>query len=69
MSAQGRLSLLKRGLECVRLEKSPYSVAWDVSGNHILTVWTVEEFIGEAEKGIKDTSLALAEQVMNKRTS
>lgn len=66
MSAQGRLSLLKRGLECVRLEKPPYSVAWDESGNQIMTVGTVEEFIGEAEKGIKETSLILAEQVKNK---
>lgn len=66
MAAQGRLSLVKRGLECVRLEKPPYSVAWDASGNHILTVGTVEEFIAETEKAVKETALILAEQVKNK---
>ena len=69
MSAQGKLSILKHGFELVRLEKPPYPVAWDESGNHTLDVETVQEFIAAAEKTIGEAGNVLAEQVKNKGTS
>lgn len=66
MRAQGKLSILKTGFERVRLEKPPYPVAWDESGNHALSVGTVEEFIVEAEKALGEIGDVLAEQVKNK---
>jgi hypothetical protein len=66
MHAQGKLSILKSGFERVRLEKPPYPVAWDESGNHARGVETVEEFIVEAEKALGEIDDVLAEQVKNK---
>ncbi|HJX85572.1 MAG TPA: Shedu immune nuclease family protein [Candidatus Angelobacter sp.] len=69
MRAQGKLSILKSGFERVRLEKPPYPVAWDESGNHTRNVETVEELIAEAEKTIDEAGSVLAEQKKNRGAS
>jgi hypothetical protein len=67
MSAIGRLSLLKTGFENVRLEKPPYPVAFDESGEHVIKVDTVEEFIARAEATIVDADAMLELQLQKKR--
>ena len=67
VSAIGRLSLLKTGFENVRLEKPPYPVAFDESGERVLKVGTVEEFIARAEEAIASAAAILTLQVQKKK--
>jgi hypothetical protein len=67
MSAIGRLSILKTGFENVRLEKPPYSVAFDGSGQHAINVDTVEEFIARAEEAIANADAILQLQLQKKQ--
>lgn len=66
MDAQGRLAILKRGLERVRLQKPPYPVAFNKSAEQIITVKTLDEFIAQAETALAESEAVLAVQVKNK---
>ena len=63
MIAVGRLALLKMGFESVRLDKPPYPIAFDKSGDHAIKVDTVEEFITRAEEAIADEDAILQLQL------
>jgi hypothetical protein len=66
MSAIGRLALLKMGFENARLEKPPYPVAFDESGENTIKVETVDEFITRAEEAIANADSVLALQPRQK---
>lgn len=66
MSTIGALSILKMGLEQVRLRKPPYPVAFDESGDKTINMTTVEAFIPKAEKIIADADSVLRAQVRHK---
>lgn len=62
MSTIAKLSVLKTGFDNVRLEKPPYTVAFDPSGELPVKVDTVDEFISRAEAAIADVEATLALQ-------
>ena len=62
----GGLSVLKHGFERVRLQKPPYPVAFDDSGNRAVKVASVDEFIFFAEKVLADAEAVLESQLAAK---
>jgi hypothetical protein len=67
MSTIAKLSVLKTGFDNVRLEKPPYIVAFDPSGEVPVKVDTVDEFISRAEAAIADVEATLALQSPQKQ--
>jgi hypothetical protein len=50
MKASGKLSVIKHGLERVRLEEPLFAISFDESGNKTIKVKTVDEFMAQAER-------------------
>ena len=67
MATMGKLSILKHGFDCVRLETPPYPVAFDESGEHTINVQTLDEFIARAEEAIKSADEVLTLQLRDQQ--
>jgi hypothetical protein len=63
MKATGCLAMLQFGFEKVRLGKLPYPVKFDETGQQILVVDDLNEFVVQVSKIIKDAELTLNSQL------
>lgn len=60
MHTIGRLALLEFGFDRVRLKKPPYPIKFDETGQQVVAVDTVEEFVDRASEFIND-----AQEILN----
>ena len=59
MRAIGNLCALEFGFDQVRLDSPPYPVKWDDSGNQMVRVETLEEFVANANEVIRRAEITL----------